>query len=330
MNILVTGVSGFIGQHLVRRLEGHGTKINVLVRNRRNLSTTRNTNIFEGNIFNKEVLGTAVNNVEVVFHLVAKTHDLSGIDNAKDYFKINVEGTRNLLDVCIDSNIKHFVYFSSVKAMAEESESPLDETYNSKPTTPYGESKLEAEKLVVDYGGKYCFKTTILRLPLVYGPGNKGNVYNMIKAIDNRRFVMMGKGHNKRSMVYVGNVVDATLSVVDQEVADKKVYLITDGVDYTVKELYRVIAKALGKRTFPFYVPMRIAKGFALLGDIGGKIMRNPLPFNSGVLGKLTSSLTFSSKRIQEEIGFTPKYNLYNTIDETIRWYKTKRDIGHR
>ncbi len=322
MSALVTGASGFIGKHLIRRLEEYGFKVNTLVRNSRNYNISGNVNIFEGDIFDTEVLGKAVENVEIAFHLVAKTHDFSDIDNAKDYYKINVEGTRNLLDACINSNVKHFVYFGSVKAMAEESMHALDETHDPNPTTPYGESKLVAEELVFEYGNKYGFKTTVLRLPLVYGPGNKGNVYKMIEAIDNRRFVMMGKGLNKRSMVYVQNVVDAALSIVDQEVADKKVYLVTDSADYSVKELYRLIVKGLNKKPLPLYVPMGIAKMIAMVGDIGGKMMGKPLLFNSDVLGKLTDSLTFSSQRIQEDIGFRPKYNFYNTIDETIGWYK--------
>ena len=105
---LVTGANGFIGQHLVNVLEGHGFKVNTLVRNSRNYNIIGNVNLFEGNIFDTEVLGKAVDNVEIVFHLVAKTHDLSGIDNAKDYFRTNVEGTRSLLDVCSVSKIKHF------------------------------------------------------------------------------------------------------------------------------------------------------------------------------------------------------------------------------
>ena len=325
-NILVTGASGFIGQHLVRRLEKQGSNIKVLVRNSKK-TANNNTRIFECDIFDEKVLRKAVDEVNVVFHLVAKTHDSKNIDNTKDYFKINVEGTKRLLDACSISSIKHFVYFSSVKAMAEESESTLDETCISKPITPYGESKLLAERLVFDYGKKYGFKTTILRLPLVYGPGNKGNVYKMIDAIDNRRFVMMGNGYNKRSMVHVGNVVDAGIAVMNRKAADAKFYIITDGIDYTVRDLYEIIVKGLGKKAFPFYAPIGIARIFAIAGDIGSMVTGMPLPFNSGVLGKLTNPFVFSSQRIREEIGFESKHNLYNTMAETIRWYKSLKHV---
>jgi UDP-glucose 4-epimerase len=322
---LVTGASGFIGQHLVQGLVKNGLNVNALLRNRENPGLTDKANIFKGDIFNKEVLKKAANEVDVVYHLVAKTHDLSGVDNANDYFKINVEGTRNLLDACSASKIKHFIYFSSVKTMAEESKHALDETYDCTPTTPYGESKLVAEKLVFEYGNKYSFKTTVLRLPLVYGPGNKGNVYKMIKAIDNRRFVMMGRGENRRSMISVKNVVDAAMAIVNQDIADKKIYLVTDGVDYSVKDLYRLIAKCLVKKPLQFYVPICIASLLAIAGDIASKLIRKSLPFDSASLGKLTGSLTFTSQKFENEIGFEPKYNLYNTMDETIRWYRGEK-----
>ncbi len=167
MKVLLTGSTGFIGQKLFCWLEENGFQVNALVRDRRNLKTTDNSSIFEGDILDEEVLRKASNEVDVVFHLVAKTHDLSSIDNTKEYFRINVEGTRNLLNACVDAKIKHFVFFSSVKAMVENSEDTLDETHNPNPTTPYGESKLVAEELVLEYGKKYGFKTTILRLPLV-------------------------------------------------------------------------------------------------------------------------------------------------------------------
>ncbi len=319
---LVTGANGFIGQHLIENLEKNGVNVHALVRDKKKLNINRNVFIFEGDISDIGALRKALNDVEIVFHLIAKTHEISKNEDNNDYFKINVEGTRNLLNACIDSKLKHFIYFSSVKTIAEESENILDEDSIPNPTTPYGETKLLAEKLVADYGNKYGFKTTSIRLPLVYGPGNKGNIYKMIEAVDKNRFIMIGRGGNIRSMVYVGNVVDAALSVVNCDGTDGQVYIVTDGIDYPVRELYKAIAERLGKKILPFYVPVSIAKGFALIGDIGERIIRKSLPFNSDILNKLTSSLTFSSRKIQEEIGFKPRYNLYNTINKTIRWHQ--------
>lgn len=319
-NVLVTGATGFIGQHLVRRLGELGCNINILARDSKKLQLA-GLKIFEGNIFDYTLLKEAAKNAEIVFHLVSKTHDFShNRNNANEYFRINVEGTRNLLNACIGSNVRHFVYFSSVKAMAEESENALDESSMPNPTTPYGKSKLEAEKLVAEYGGKYGFKTTSLRLPLVYGPGNKGNIYKMIKAVEKGLFVMVGRGHNRRSMVYVGNVVNAALTVVGRQKADHEIYIVTDGIDYSVKDLYGTIVKGLGKKPMPLCIPLCLAKTLACIGDFAGNIAGKPLPFNSNVLYKLTESFTLSCRKIQETMDFNPEHNLYNTINETIKW----------
>lgn len=322
-NVLVTGANGFIGQQLIRKLISNGVKINAFIRNSKRLQEF-NITIFEGEILNTTAMKKALKGTDAVFHLIAKTHDFSDSENnTKEYFKINVEGTRNLLNACIGSDVKHFVYFSSIKAIAEESKDILNEDIIPNPTTPYGQTKLIAEKLVAEYGSEYSFKTTSIRLPLVYGPGNKGNIYKMIEAIERGRFIMIGRGENMRSMVYVGNVVDAALAVVEKQQTNNEVYIVTDKINYTVKELYEVICNGLGKKPLSFYIPISIANGLAKIGDIGGHIIKKPLSFNSEVLRKLTSSLTFSSQKIQDEIGFEPKYNLYNTINETIKWYKS-------
>ncbi|MDD5473284.1 MAG: SDR family NAD(P)-dependent oxidoreductase [Candidatus Methanoperedens sp.] len=318
---MVTGANGFIGQHIVKRLLSQGIKVHVLVR-RQKIQFSDGVFVFEGDISDSDAVKKAVVGVDTIIHLAGKAHDFSGKDNVKDYFNVNVEGTRNVLDCCNGSEVKHFIYFSSVKAMVEESKDVLDESFIPAPTTPYGESKLAAERLVADYGIKSGIRTASLRLPAVYGPGNKGNIYTLIEAIDRGRFVMVGRGDNKRSMVYVGNVVDAALAVIERDKTKGAIYIVTDGIDYTVKELYEVIAKGLGKRPLPFYIPQPIANILGWAGSIGGRIIGKPLQFNSEVLDKFTNELTFSSRKIQEEIGFKPKYNLYNTIGETIEWYK--------
>jgi len=326
----VVGAGSFIGQHLIRKLIDNGDHVTGLVRNRPENpgKWMKNVKIVSGDITEKRSLEGICKDIEIVYHLAAKVHDFSNKGNTADeHFAVNVSGTKNILDECIHFGIKHFVYFSSVKAMAEERGINLDETYSPSPETHYGKSKLEAEKVVEDYGGKYKFKTTSLRLPLVYGPGNKGNIYRMIEAVDRGRFVMIGRGANRRSMVYVENAVDAAISVVNNSRADSSVYIVTDGIDYSLKELYDTISKGLGKRPRSFFIPMGLARGFAVIGGIAGSIIGKQVPFNLNILEKLTGTYTFSSLKIQRELGFKPRYNLYNTISDTINWYKRVRHV---
>ena len=327
-NYLVVGAGSFIGCHLVDKLIANGENVNVLVRSTKNLPEAWKgfVNIHVCDITQKESMVGIFKGVEVVFHLAARVHDVfEGTNSSKEHLTTNVEGTKNLLEECKGENVKQFIFFSTIKTMAEESNDTLDEGFVPAPKTAYGQSKLAAEKLVAEYGRKYGFMATSLRLPLVYGPGNKGNIYRMIEAVDRGRFIMVGRGDNKRSMVFVENAVDAALSVVGNQEADGKVYIVTDGIDYTVRELYETIARGLGKKPISFHIPLAMARGIARLGDLGKIIFGKPLLFDSSAVKRLTSPFTFSSGRIQKEIGFKPKYNLYNTTEKTITWYRENR-----
>ncbi len=323
--ILVVGATSFIGSHLVSELIRRGEQVSIFVRSdlKIPLEWKGVVKIHIGDITKRESIREICKGMDYVFHLAAKVHDFSkdGVGD-EDHFKINVEGTRNVLEECCNSKIKQFVYFSSVKTMSEDSKEPLDEMSPTRPFTPYGESKLIAENTILEYGKKFGFSTTSLRLPMVYGPGNKGNIYKMISAIDKGYFFMMGDGQSTRSMVYVGNVVEAALSVIGKDIANGKVYIVTDGMDYTVKQLYATIAQSLGKKSSSFHIPFNLAKQLAKIGDLGSSLLGNWIPFNSKALSRLTSSFIVSSQRIQTEVGFKPKYNLYNTMDTTVQWYK--------
>lgn len=321
--VLVTGATGFIGTHLVGALRAAGAAVTAL-----DLDVSKagapgdGVNWIRGDLFDAGSLARALRGADTIIHLVAKTHDFSAVEDEAEYHRVNVLGTRRLLEACRPESVRHVVYFSSVKAMTEASEGILDETCPPRPTTAYGRTKLAAEQDVRQAGIAKGFRTTTLRLPMVYGPGNKGNVYRMIAAVDRGRFALIGRGENRRSMVYVKNVVEATLAVAPRRDLPGDVYLVTDGADYSVRELYEAIARGLGRRPLPFGIPLFAAGLLARVGDAGGRITGRSLPFNSGALAKLTGDLRFSSERIRREAGYTPAYRLHEAIGETIRWYR--------
>ncbi len=130
------------------------------------------------------------------------------------------------------------------------------------------------------------------------------------------------RGDKCRSMVHVGNVVDAALTVAGNRNCPSELYIVTDDMDYTVRELYETIAEGLGRKAIPFGVPLGAARFLAVLGDIGGRATGRPIQFNTDTLRKLTTPLIFSSERLRRDTGFIPKYNLNNTIKEIIHWYR--------
>jgi len=330
--VLVTGATGFIGTHLVRALRRAGASVAALDLDVSKAgSPADGVDWIQGDIFDAARLASAARGADTVIHLVAKTHDFSaGEDREDEYRRINVTGTRNLLEACDREAVRHVVYFSSVKAMTEEAEGILDESCPPQPTTAYGRTKLEAEETLRQFGLEHGVRTTTLRFPLVYGPGNKGNVYRMIEAVDRGRFVVIGRGDNRRSMVYVENVVEATLAVAGRLDLAGDTYIVTDGTDYSVRELYEAIARGLGRRPLPFGLPLFAAKLLARMGDAGGRITGRTLPFNTGALSKLTGELRISPERLRRDAGFVPRHRLPEAIGETIRWYRAVSGRGEK
>jgi len=156
--VLVVGARSFIGQHLIRKLIDNGDHVTGLFRKRPDKAEKwmKDVKVASGDITEKSSIAGICKEIEIVYHLAAKVHDFSNKGNTADeHSAVNVSGIKNVLDECINSGIKHFVYFSSVKAMAEERGNNLDETFSPSPETPYGKSKLEAEKAKMKMlGGK--------------------------------------------------------------------------------------------------------------------------------------------------------------------------------
>jgi len=320
-DVLVTGGTGFIGSLLVRGLSSIGCHISLLVESESSFKSSEHT-IHQGDLSSRNILVDAARDARVVYHLAAFTDpDAKSREDVERCFTVNVEGTKNLL-ASLGPSTEHVVFFSTVYVFGYQNGEGIDEAYPANPSTPYGRSKLEAEGVVGEWGSKHGVMTTCLRLPLVYGPGNKGNVLRMIDAIARRRFLVIGKGDNKRSMVYVENVVDAAIAVAYREEADGEAFIVTDGRDYSVLELYQTISKYLGIRPLPLRIPMVIARPAGKVLDLAGSVAGIKLPINSQVLKRLTASQVFSSKKIEAVLGFRPRYDLREGMAETVRWYK--------
>ncbi len=325
MRVLVTGGDSFIGSHLVSKLCSRGEDVTALVldNNKAPVAHDGKLRTYYGDITEKESLKELRGPFDVVFHLAGYVHRSAKTNKEiSQLFQVNVHGTRNLLDT-VGKYTRHLVMSSSVSVYGVEKGLLLDETTDAQPITPYGKSKLKAEELLAKWAHNYGAIATNLRLPLVYGPGNKGNIFKMINAVDRGYFVLIGRGLNKRSIVYVGNVVDAAIAVATSKQNGVNTYIVKDQKDYTVRELYAAIANGLGKNPRFFYIPENMARIIALTGDFGGRLTGKMLPFNSDVMGKLTNTLTFSCQKLQNDTGFKPMYDLNQTIDETISWYRT-------
>lgn len=324
MRALVTGATGFIGRHLVERLCADNFLVRALVhRGARPGNSSRNVKVVSGDVRDSQTMKAIASGCDIVFHLASVGHDHSiGRLANSVYWNVNIEGTRNLLNAAVDGGARLFVFFSSVKAMGEETAWPVDELLAATPVTEYGRSKLGAEQLVFDYGKRTGMHVICLRLPLVYGPGNRGNLYRMIKMIDRRAFPPLPDLGNSRSIVHVSNVVDAAILVATHSASNGQCYIVTDGRAYSTRELYELICRGLDRPIPRWSISLGALKLAARLGDTVGWVIGRPFFFDSHALHKLIASACYSSDKISRELGYRPSVTFEEALPDLIACYR--------
>ncbi len=325
MKALITGAGGFIGQRLVKRLLAENCSVVALIHHQPGPSDSfdRVEQVF-GDSQDADAMKAAAKGCDTVFHLAARVHALSdtNADHAL-YDSLNIDGTRNVLEAATACGVERFVFFSSVKVLGEGGPERIDEDHEAIPETAYGRSKLAAEKLVLEYGKRSGMHVACLRLPLVYGPGNKGNLFRMIATIDRGMFPPLPTIGNRRSMVHVSNVLDAALSVATHPNANGQSYIVADAEAYSTDELYRMICQGLGRKAPRWSVPKGVLQLLGLIGDVIGRVRGRRFFFDSDALDKLIGSAWYSSDKISRELGYQPAIEFRESLPELIDWYRT-------
>ncbi len=324
MNALVTGAGGFIGRHLVDRLLRDGAAVRVLVRDGgRRGDWPSSVEVAVGDVRDTHAMKIAAAGVEAVFHLASNVHSMTEVvEDHMAHHSVNVEGTLNVLERAVAGGASRFVFFSSVSTMGSDETGPLDESAVTRPVGAYGRSKLEAEQLVQALGRSAGLHVVCLRLPLVYGPGNKGNLLKMIVAIDRGLFPPLLDLGNRRSMVHVVDAVQAAVLAAEIPAANGQCYIVTDGRAYSTRELYEMICHGLGRRIPQWYVPIGILRVMGYMGDAASRIRRRRFVFDSDALEKLIGSAWYSSDKLSRELGYRPATTFPEALPELIAWYR--------
>lgn len=322
--ILITGATGFIGRQLVDTLRQHAFAVRALVRNaEQSVHLSNEVETVKGDLTQPQSLLGACEGIDTVFHLGGYAHAWAQQAStlADKHHAVNYLGTQHILQEAVRAGVKQFVYFSSVKAVAD-SEACIDECYDAVPETPYGIAKREAEKSVLTTGSDTGMHVCVLRPALVYGPHWKGNLQSMLRAIDKGMFLPLPETHNRRSMVSINDICRAALLAARHPLANGKIYFVTDGVYYSTRQLYLFMCEALGKRPPMWHVPMFMFKLLAQVGDGIGKLSGRRMPFNSDALSKLFGSAHYNAGRIQQELGFTPEDDFKKMLPIIVAAYK--------
>jgi UDP-glucose 4-epimerase len=310
---LVTGADGFIGGVLSSRLEAMGSDVYRLSRK------GTGPKIITNDIGKDPIVGLKDIKPNAVFHLAGRVHRMDeGGDAEAEHLRVTVDGTTYLLQAAAEAGVQVFVFFSSVAVMPEGLAGELDERVPTAPTAPYGRAKLRAEELVLSMNGKSGMRTVCLRLPMVYGAGHKGHLPRMIAAIDRGVFPPLPQYPGKRSLLHVDDAADAAILVAQRPEAAGKVYIVSEPRPYSSREIYEIVLQALGRKAPGWHVPRAVLASAALVGDIGERITRRRLPFDSAALSKLSVPAMYSAKKIERELGFKTKKTFATAAREVV------------
>jgi nucleoside-diphosphate-sugar epimerase len=303
----VTGARGFLGGALCRHLMTVG-RVRALLR------SASSGPWHEAVVADLSLAGPppeALSGVDAVFHFAGKAHALDEREGS-GHHDVTVEGTRRLLEACRLARVPRLVFASSVKAMGEGGETALDESSASPPTTDYGRSKRAAEELVLR--GGYVPHATVLRLPLVYGPGHKGNLARMIDQVERGRFPPVPRVANRRSMVHVDDVVRAAMLALDHPGAAGRVFIVCDGRSYSTRMIYEWICAALGVEPPAWAVPSFAWRALARVGDVVGRVRGRRWRFDSDAYDKLFGSALYDGSAARDVLGFVPAWDLERAL----------------
>jgi UDP-glucose 4-epimerase len=240
-------------------------------------------------------------------------------DSLRAFREVNVEGTRALLHAARAAGVRRFVFVSSTKAVGEWTERPWTDAEPPRPLDPYGVSKLEAERVVRALADEAGLHAPILRLPLAYGPGAKGNILRLFDAVARGAPLPFASIRNRRSLLFAGNFVAAVDAVVASAAAARETFFVSDGQDLSTPELIRLIADALGRRARLIPVPPAIFRAAARIGDAAGRRIR--VPFDSAVERRLLGSLAVDITRFRQLTGYTPPHTPAEGLRAMAAWY---------
>lgn len=317
--VAVTGATGFVGAAIVAALGEAGASPIAVVRPgkripRRGLPGEECPVRYRAfAAFEEDELARAFEGARAVVHAASIVHR-RGLP-ASAYERFNVEGTRALVAAARRAGVEQIVFLSSVKVYGEEPVGVVDERTPCHPLAAYAETKLRAERVVLDEAPL----PSALRLAPVYGRGDKGNVRTVVRSIARRVFLLPGDGATQKSLVHVSSVADVALRVLAQRATG--VFVTADEHAPTMRELADTAARALG-RPSPRSLPAPLLSGVARAGDAALRALGAPPRDLAGLVHKSMLSTVFSPGKAQRELGAPCHVDLEWAIRDEIAWLR--------
>ena len=313
MKILVTGANGVVGKALCSVLDRAEHQVVRAVR-----TSTTPWEVSVGDLNESTDWSEALDqSTDVVVHLAGQVPLTDGAVGPPGdrYAEVNTLGTANLARQCAQNGVKRFIFVSTVKVMGEGKSESYRVTDLAVPADAYAISKWNAEQALWQVSEETGMDVVMLRPPLVYGPGVKGNFLRLMQAIDQRRPLPLDGIQNQRSLIYLGNLVDVIRLCLTHPQAPGKAFLVSDGDDVSTPELVRRTAAALGRRPFLLSVPVSWMRW---VGQVLGK---------QAAVDRLLGSLCMDISPLREELDWNPPYTMQEGLEVTAQWYRKTKAV---
>jgi len=328
---LVTGATGFIGRHLARRLLSQGCRVRVLCRResvgKLGPETLGRADIAEGDLRDEEAVRRALRGVRRVFHCAGHVSDWG---SEEQYVAVNVTGTQRMLDSACHEDIARFVHLSSIAVFGVPSPPSFDDDSPYGPgRDPYSRTKIAGKQAALRAHDERGLPVTVLRPAVVYGPLSKW-AEEPVAMIRQGKMFLLGRGKGTCHPCYIENLVDAMLLAAEHPRAIGNAYIVADDQPISFAAYFDHLARIVGqgriRRSIPLPLARAIATGFEITARLRGSQAR-PLLTHTAI-DMVTAQSRMSMRKIREELGFRPRYDVSSAMAELEQWFRTQQLPG--
>lgn len=317
---LVTGGTGFIGAHLVKRLIRSGQRVRCLVRGASNTRAIEEigAELRYSDITDRLLVSEAMRGVAVVYHSAGMVGEWL---SKKDAHSVNVEGTENLLKCALEAGVGRFVYVSSLAVLGMRNHyGTSDDAPHRFTGDPYADTKIKAEKLVMDYCRTRGLPAVIIRPGFVFGPGDSRFLPRMMHLLDEGKFVFLGNGDNIMNLVYIDNLIEAIMEAASRDGAIGHAYNIRNNDQVTMREFVYMIADAKRIERPGKSIPVPLARLAASAMEFFGRLTgRSEAPFITKARIKVASlNLDFDISKAEKELGYSSPVTIREGVKRTL------------
>ncbi len=315
MIILVTGATGFVGQAVAKKLYDLGIPTKLAVRTQTN---DHPSSFIIEDICKDTDWSTALQGVDCIIHCAARAHVMKETEKEalKAYRIVNVDGTKRLCKQAVEAGVRRIIYLSSIKVNGEQTlrkHEKFSADDEAKPEDAYGISKLEAEEVLHEISARTGLETVIIRPPLIYGSGVKGNFLSMLGWLYLGVPLPLGAIQNQRSLVGIDNLIDLIITCIDHPAAANQTFLVSDDETLSTTELLQRLGIALDKPARLFPVP---ASFLGLAARLIGK---------KDIARRVLGSLQVDISKTKKMLNWTPPFNVDEGLKKTAEWYLNQR-----